>query len=171
MKIRRSLFSWAGFFTLVGISIGLFFQPVGAQTEDTFFAPHPGTPIGIPNFTDPASGCNWLGVAGQVFDRSGNPIQGLVIKIEGVLGGNEILLYGVTGGVLSIGPGGFLLKLANLPLASENSIYLQVLSISGDELTPRIQVQTYADCQRNLILLNVKETILQNALYFPIAKR
>jgi hypothetical protein len=156
---------------LLWVSSGFFLTPVNSQTEESFYAPQSGTPVGFPNFTDPESGCNWLGIAGQVFDLDGNPIPGLIIKIEGTLEGNDILLYAVTGGALTVGPGGYLAKLADLPVASQDALFLQVLNISGDELTPPIQVKTYSDCQRNLILVNVKESILQNAVFFPVIRK
>jgi len=150
---------------------GYFFRPVSAQTSDLVFAHQGGTPVGIKNFILGNQGCDWMGVGGQVFDQLGNPLTGLVIKVEGTLEGQPILQYAVTGGYEQFGPGGFLITLADHPAASESELNAQVLDVGGGEISPRLGFVTYGDCDRNLIVLNVRESLIQNGVYLPLIRR
>ena len=153
------------------ICSGIYTNSAFAQQVNTVFAQQSGTPAGIQNFVIPERGCNWSGVGGQVFDKQGNPITGLVVKIWGILEGGSILLYSVTGGSQQIGPGGFLVELADHPISSNGSLYLQILDITGVEISAPLQLNTFGDCARNLLLVNIKEQQFQNGLYFPAIRR
>lgn len=110
------------------------------------FVLQPGTPIYLPNFNQPDAGCDWMGVAGQVFDRSGNEIQGLQI-----LSGE---LTAITGEAQGYGPGGYEILISNLPVDSTATYWVQVLSENNQPLSERVYFETYASCEMNLILIN-----------------
>jgi hypothetical protein len=152
-------------------SFGLLTQTGSAQGGTTFFLPQKGTPVGIQNFIQLDKGCNWSGIGGQVFSKSGTPMTGLVIKLAGVLEGQNILYYAVTGGSLQFGPGGFLIELTDHPVASKNTATLQVLEITGEEKSAPIPLITYGDCSHNLLLVNIIELPLSNPIYFPVIRR
>lgn len=139
-----------------------------AQEEPHYFVVQKGTPIGLQNFAQVESGCNWSGIGGQVFDRNGIPLKGLVIKLSGTLEGSQILSYAVTGGAQQFGPGGYLFSLSDHPVASNGLLRLQVLDVSGNQKTPPIQLYTYGDCERNLYLINIMEIPFRNPLFFPL---
>ena len=80
------------------------------------FIIQPGTPVYLQNFAHPEEGCNWMGAAGQVFDRSGNPIANMVVVIEGILNDASVDLIGMTGLESAYGPGGFEMVFGNLPV-------------------------------------------------------
>jgi len=163
---------WVAFILLTLLTaFGVLLPNASAQTGDLIFAHQTGTPRGIKNFISAENGCDWMGVGGQVFDRLGNPLTGLVIKVEGALNGQPILQYAITGGYLQFGPGGFLITLEDHPVASVGGLYLQALDVGGSEISPRLGFVTYGDCDRNLILLNVREVLIQNAAYLPLIRR
>ncbi len=165
-------FRWDAYFLFIFLTAsGLLVQPVYAQTGELIFAQQGGTPIGIKNFILPENGCDWLGIGGQVFDQLGNPLTGLVIKLEGSLEGQPILQYAVTGGYQQFGPGGFLVTLADHPVSSDGGLFLQVLDVGGGEISPRLGFLTYDECDKNLILLNVSESLVQNTEYLPLIQR
>jgi hypothetical protein len=150
---------------------GLFIQTGPPQVGTTFFLPQKGTPVGIQNFVQLDKGCNWSGIGGQVFSKSGTPLTGLVIKLTGKLEGQNILYYAVTGGSLQFGPGGFLIQLTDHPVASKNTATLQVLEITGAVKSPPILLTTYGDCSHNLLLVNIIELSLRNSVYFPAIRK
>lgn len=109
------------------------------------------------NFAHPDEGCNWLGIAGQVLDASGNPVLDLVVVAEGVLQGEEILQLDITGLHSAYGPGGYEILLGNEALASSNMIYVTVYDLEGNALTSSVSIVTRADCNQNLLILNFQQ--------------
>jgi hypothetical protein len=149
----------------------LFIHSGSAQDGVTFFLFQKGTPVAIQNFVQLDKGCNWSGIGGQVFSKTGMPITGLVIKLTGKLEGQNILYYAVTGGSLQFGPGGFLIELTDHPVASKNTATLQVLDITGEAKSAPIPISTYGDCNRNLLMVNIIELPLRNPFYLPVIRK
>jgi hypothetical protein len=118
----------------------------------------PGSPTWLPNFTHPEAGCNWMGIAGQVFDADNNPVTSLVVEVGGDLEANQILSLSLTGVAPVYGSGGYEVPLSDRPIESSKTLWLQVHDLEGRELTDRIFFDTFADCNRNLILMNFVES-------------
>lgn len=156
---------------LLALNPGFVDPPSAIQTDEIIYVPQAGTPTSITNFLAPELGCNWSGIGGQLFDLSGEPVSGIVVKIDGSLGGTPVNLFGVSGGEQKLGPAGFALKIADRPIASNAELFIQLLDITGRTLTPRMAIQTYADCQRNLVLINIKESLRQNPTFFPLIRK
>jgi hypothetical protein len=116
-----------------------------------------GTPVGMANFANPAAGCNWMGLAGQVFNIKGEPVSGYVLQVGGSLEGKEVSQMALSGGTPLVGPGGYLITLADHPIESDGSIWVQLYDQSGEAKTGKILLTTYSNCERNLILLNLVE--------------
>lgn len=173
MELRSlSLKVWiSAFFLIIFMLAGSTAGDASAENENRVFAQQSGTPIGIKNFIVPEDECNWMGVGGQVFDQPGNSLTGLVVKVEGIIDGQQILVYSITGGTMQLGPGGYLIKLANRPINSTESMSLQVLDIGGNAISPRLGFPTYGDCSRNLILLNVHEMNINHPQFLPLIRR
>lgn len=118
---------------------------------DFTYSLQPGNPVATRHAT---AGCTWMGVAGQVFDSSGSPVTtGLIISIEGP----GILLDGLVGAAPSYGDGGYEIQLADQPIESSDEYSIEVLDEDGDPQSDVILFDTYADCNRNLILINFVE--------------
>ncbi len=132
-------------------------EPSPTSAPPIRFFLQPGTPMGMQNFLVPEKGCDWMGLAGQIFNLAGEPILGLVIEAGGTLEGREIQAMAVTGGEAALGPGGYSITLADHPVASDGSLWLQVYR-DGTAITGRILITTYGDCERNLILVNFIES-------------
>ena len=141
-------------------------DPTGTPTEE----PTP-TPTALPiklqmpepyylqNFTRIDLGCDWMGVAGQVFTSDGKVQKELVIRAGGTINGQAVvedmtMPLAEQAIDLAYGPGGFELTLANGVADSENEVWIQVFSLAGDPLSDQVYLTTYADCEKNLILLN-----------------
>ena len=115
-------------------------------------------PVYIKNFVHIDAGCDWLGVAGQVFDANGDPVLNLVLVAAGTLNGKAINLTAVTGIPEAdvYGPGGYEIQLAGEALASSQDLNIQVFDLQGNALSEAYVFDTYADCTRNLAIINFK---------------
>lgn len=136
------------------------------------FVLQPGNPVAVADFGHTELGCNWMGVAGQVFDMRGRPIQSLVVEAGGTLAGAEVRALGVTGGAGQYGEGGYELKLSDRVLGSEGTLWVQVFSLSGEPLSERVFFDTYAACDRNLILVNfIERPVASHQSFLPAFKK
>ena len=115
-----------------------------------------GNPKAIPNIYHPELECNWMGVGGQVVDMSNAPVIGLIIRLGGNLPGvkfpeNTISLTGLA---LTYGRSGYEFKLADKPIASRGSLWVQLLNQSGGPLSDKVYFNTYENCEQNLIIID-----------------
>jgi hypothetical protein len=115
-----------------------------------------GTPALLQNFIN-TNGCNYLGVGGQVLKLNGDAVSGLVVEITGTLSGKNILNLALTGNAQNLGPGGYEIKIGDQPVASNGTLKIQVFDLSGQPQTPLIAFETFADCNKNFILVNFSE--------------
>jgi len=137
----------------------------------TFFI-QTGTPIGVANFLAPESGCNWMGIAGQVFGLDSVPEDGMVIHLQGVIEGRVVDEMAVTQGIPALGPGGYQFTIADHPIETDGSLWLQVFDQAGVPKTGKILLKTYADCEHNLILVNFAEGLpITNEVRLPLILR
>jgi hypothetical protein len=118
-----------------------------------------GSPKAIPNIYHPELGCNWMGVGGQVVDRNDGPVTGIIVRLGGTLPGgirfgNDI--FTLTGVASTYGRAGYEFKLADQPLASRNTLWVQLVSQEGIPLSDKVFFTTYVDCDLNLILIDFK---------------
>jgi hypothetical protein len=122
------------------------------------FVIHEGDPVAIPNIAHPDLGCNWMGIAGKAYNLSGAPIaQGLFIQLGGVLNGTPKDMLGTTGMVTDYGPGGYEFTLTDKPLASIQTLWVQLFDQAMIPLSDPIYFDTYADCDKNLVLVNFSQ--------------
>jgi hypothetical protein len=99
-------------------------------------------------------GCNWIGVAGQVFDMSGAPIQNLILHLEGFWNGSSVSSEVLSGSAGQYGPAGYEFILGTQTLDSSRALWVQVQDATHKQLSARVYLNTYNDCARNLILVN-----------------
>ena len=120
------------------------------KTRSTFqFTMQNDQPTYVKNFANTA-GCGWMGIAGQVFDLNGNTMLNLLVHIEG--GG---LNYdAITGAKKDYGPGGYELYLGNQAKDTTDVFRVQLRSAQGQPLSDVYVIRTFADCNKNLILVN-----------------
>lgn len=114
------------------------------------------TPINSEIF-HPDLGCNWMGVAGQVFSLSGDQVIGLAVELGGSLADVEIQLLSLTGAAIQYGPGGYEFTLATETIASQDTLYIRLLDQAGLPFSDKIYFSTFDDCEKNLILINFNQ--------------
>jgi len=100
-------------------------------------------------------GCNWLSVAGQVLDASGKPVV-VNVLVRGELADTPVELLTISGTAANFGPGGYELQLADHPIASSQSLYVQLLDPNGLPISPQIYFDTHDTCEENIVLINFR---------------
>lgn len=121
-----------------------------SQTRSPFpFTLQAGGPTYLPNFANSA-GCNWMGIAGQAFGLQQEPLIGLIVHLDG--GG--LGLDSITGSKAAYGSGGYEFFLNDRVVQTTGEYKAQLLDGNGSPLSPVIPVNTFADCTKNLILVN-----------------
>ncbi len=117
-----------------------------------------GSPVAISSVTfHPEAGCEWMSVAGQVLDMSGAPLTGVVIKLSGVLGGSFREETSLSGVAPQYGQAGYEFFLADEPIASNKTLWLQLFDVAGLPMSDKVYFQTYQDCDKNLIFVNFRQ--------------
>ncbi len=119
-------------------------------------------PFYLSNFTHGELGCDWLGIAGQIFSSGGQVQLDILIKAGGELDGKPIeeemtMPLADSDIDLAYGPGGYELTLSFSPVDTESTAWVQLFSMGGDPLSEKIYLTTFDDCQKNLILMNFSE--------------
>ncbi len=116
------------------------------------------TPIFMANFAHTAAGCNWQGVAGQVFDASGKPVMNYVVKVVGTFNGQPFSQIAVTGMVSGnpYGMGGYEIVLGTTAINSVDLLTIQLFDNLGVAVTNPLPFSTSANCSQNLVLINFK---------------
>jgi hypothetical protein len=118
-----------------------------------------GTPVATSSIAfHPDEGCDWLGVAGQVFDLSGAPITGQQVRVQGVLSGTPVDMLSLTGLTDAYGSVGFYeFNLGDTPLVSKGTLSVQLLDQAGIAMSDKVYFDTSDNCQQNLIFVNFKQ--------------
>ena len=105
----------------------------------------------------PQLNCDWLVIAGQVWDLQGDPIPGLTLHLYGEIAGYSIDQVRVSGSATAYGDSGFEFALEGLVIASQDSLFIQLEDTNGLPLSNPYTIETFEDCQQNLILINFKK--------------
>jgi hypothetical protein len=119
-----------------------------------------GFPKAIENIYHPELDCEWMGVGGQVVDLSDAPVTGLIVRLGGSLPGVKIEenTISLTGVALNYGRSGYEFKLADQPIASSDSLWIQLINQAGVPISEKVYFSTFASCTQNLILIDFKQT-------------
>lgn len=112
-----------------------------------------GTPTYTENFLN-SLGCQWMGIAGQVFSLEEEPAIDVWIHLGGQLSGKILDLLSLPGSAPGYGEGGYEFKLSDGPIASENLVWIELIDPAGNPLSSRVYLTTKESCKENLILVN-----------------
>jgi hypothetical protein len=124
------------------------------QGRGPSFVLQQGSPRALPNIYHPERGCDWMGVGGQAVDLDKAPYIGLIVQLGGSLGGRPYeTKLSITGTAPQYDRAGFEFQIADRPIASSKSLWLQLLDQAGLPLSEKIYFDTYNDCEKNLIIL------------------
>lgn len=105
----------------------------------------------------PEAACNWMGVGGQVYDLKNNPVVGLIVHLGGTLNGKTVDMTTVSGTAPLYGQGGFEFVLGAAPLASKDTLFIELLDQQALPLSGQVLLTTYEDCKKNLLIVRFKQ--------------
>lgn len=116
--------------------------------------------ISMPNAFVNTLGCSWMGVGGQVFQIVNStpvPVQGLNVQLGGTLAGVPKEVLTLTGSAPVFGPSGYVVDLADHPIASVNTLWLQLVDTAGLPVSEKAYIQTFDNCDQNFVLVNWRQ--------------
>ncbi|MDO9087407.1 MAG: hypothetical protein Q7U53_14455 [Anaerolineaceae bacterium] len=122
-------------------------------------------PLYMANFVHPEEGCNWMGVAGQIFDENLQPKDGMVVVVEGVVNNTMVEFLGFSGLAQTYGPGGY-----ELVLSQGNSpgiFWIQLFDVAGNPLSGIYSFQMDGTCEKNLAVINFSIKSDAESKYVP----
>jgi hypothetical protein len=93
-------------------------------------------------------GCNWLSIAGQVFDIDGNPVVSLPVQVTG----ENFEQIEFTGTADPFGESGYEVFLNTEP--SEAEYEVRLLNTTGMPLSEPVIVRTLDSCEGNVAIVN-----------------
>jgi hypothetical protein len=98
--------------------------------------------------------CKWMGLGGKVVDSKNSPLLFQVIQLGGNLDGKDVNATVLSGVSPAYGTSGFEFeKLSDHPIASTQSLWIQLLDKNNLPLTEKIYFDTYDDCAKNLVMV------------------
>jgi hypothetical protein len=126
--------------------------PTTPSTGMIHFKTQDGMPIHLPH----SDGCGGLYIAGNVIDMVGNPLVFMLVRVGGTLGGETLQLEdALSGSNPNYTESGWEVKIADAPIDSTGTVFVELYTLeSEDPVSDLIILDTYNDCNRNLILVN-----------------
>ncbi|HEX6270832.1 MAG TPA: hypothetical protein VFZ43_11390 [Anaerolineales bacterium] len=104
----------------------------------------------------PDLACNWAGIGGTVVDANNSPVIGTVVVLRGTLDGSRVEQQTVSGINKEYGPSGFEFVLGDAPVASDETLYVQLVDQQNLPLSDRVEITTSTDCSENLVMVRFK---------------
>lgn len=101
--------------------------------------------------------CNWAGIGGTVVDANNSPVIGTVIVLRGTLSGSTVEQQTVSGINKEYGPSGFEFVIGSAPIASNKTLYVQLVDQQNIPLSDPVQITTSAECGKNLVMIRFKK--------------
>ncbi len=122
-------------------------SPTATNTRSPFpFTKSPDSPIPLANYANNA-GCNWLGIAGEVFDLNGNPVGSSTYQVHVWDSGVDV--RAPVGGATAYGPSGYEVYLFDAPRVQSHNVQLE--TVNGTAVSQIYRVTTWASCNQNLL--------------------
>ncbi len=98
-----------------------------------------------------------LWVAGQSYDLQNAPMVGITVMLGGYLDGKNLYQLSLTGTALQFGQAGYEFVIADRPVKSKGSVWVQLFDQALMPLSKRVFFDTYDTCEQNLVLINFKQ--------------
>lgn len=126
--------------------------PTTGSTGLKHFTVQEGTPLYLPY----SGGCGGLYIAGNVVDNAGNPLVFMLVRVGGTLGGETLQLEdALSGSNPNYSSSGWEVKIADAPIDSTGTVFVELYTLeSEDPVSDLIIVDTFNDCNQNLIMVN-----------------
>jgi len=127
-----------------------------------------GSPKYLPAFSHTEQACQWLGVAGQVFDESGAGVQGLAVLLTGNSDGQAVERAVLTAEQSDYGPGGYEIFLADRIPGNATSFQIQLFDLQDQPLSEPLAIRPPVNCEQNLVLVNFQAVYSIRTQFLPL---
>ena len=130
-------------------------QPVHSASVPFWYVIQAGTPLGLqhPAYLE----CNWMGVGGQVFGVDGGMVENVIIYTWGTIDNQPVSNVTTVGSAPQWGPSGFEIQLADHPIASKDTLWLQLYDAEWHLVSNQVRLETYGECERNFVMINFSQ--------------
>lgn len=105
----------------------------------------------------PEAACNWQGVAGTIVDSNNADMIGITVRLTGFYNSKTQNQLTVSGIAPAYGKSGFEFFLGTVPISSDELLSIQILDQAGLPLSGNIEIDTFNDCSKNLVLVKFKK--------------
>jgi hypothetical protein len=102
-------------------------------------------------------GCNWQGIGGTVVDANNADMLRMTIRLAGRYDGKSKTELTVSSIAPAYGKSGYEFFLGTVPISSKGELYLQLFDQAGVPLSDNIYIDTFDDCEKNLVLVRFKK--------------
>lgn len=118
-----------------------------------------GEPAAMANTVfHPGDTCDWQGIAGTVVDLQGKPVVGVLVHLVGYHDGRTVDMNTLTGGASAwYGDAGYEFILGFKPVETNATLAVQLVDQAMMPISNRVIINTFPDCDKNLILVNFKQ--------------
>jgi hypothetical protein len=89
-------------------------------------------------------------------DANNSPVIGTVVVLRGTLNGSTVEQQTVSGINKEYGPSGFEFVLGSTPVASDKTLYVQLVDQQNIPLSDPVQITTSTECDKNLVMIRFK---------------
>lgn len=142
-----------------------------SQQKPEHFALQIGSPKYIPAFAHTDQGCQWIGLAGQVFDANGAGASGIAVQVSGSIDGEPFQWKTLTAEQSPFGPGGYEIFLTNHISTTPQAALVQLFDAQGQPLSDPVPVIVPDQCDQNLILINFVNGDSPHEIFIPALSR
>ena len=131
--------------------------PQPSRTPTAQRAPFTGSTTQLDStIIHPDLACNWAGIGGTVVDANNSHVIGTVVVLRGTLSGSTVEQQTVSGINKEYGPSGFEFVIGNAPVASDKTLYVQLVDQQNTPLSDPVPITTSTDCGKNLVMVRFK---------------
>ena len=131
--------------------------PLAGDVPPVRYVVQMGSPRYLRAFTHADLGCQWVGVAGQVFDATGAGAKDVAVMVTGSIDAQAIQRAARTDELSPFGPGGYEIFLTDHLSDTPQKISVQLFNLDDQPLTGPFQIDLPTQCDQNLIVVNFNE--------------
>ncbi len=106
----------------------------------------------------PEAGCKWQGIGGTIVDSNNADILRITVRLVGTYNGSTKNELTVSSIAPAYGKSGYEFFLGTTPINSKKDLTLQILDQAGLPLSDPIEIDTFKDCSKNLVLVRFKKS-------------
>ena len=105
----------------------------------------------------PEAACKWQGIGGTIVDSNNADILRITVRLVGSYNGSTKNELTVSSIAPAYGKSGYEFFLGTTPITTRSDLTLQILDQAGLPLSDPIEIDTFKECSKNLVLVRFKK--------------